>query len=60
MGNTTKAAAIFSILMGASLLSTWVVLFAASQVPELTTSPFSTTLLLVGEALTGLSLIERA
>lgn len=57
MGNTIKAAAIFSILMGASLLATWVVLFAVGQVPELSTSPFKTTLLLVAEVLTGLSLI---
>ena len=57
MGNMTRAAAIFSILMGASLLATWVVLFAVGQVPELYTSPFKTTLLLVAEALTGLSLI---
>ena len=57
MGNTIKAAAIFSILIGASLLSTWGVLFAAGRVPELHTNPFSTTLLLVAEALTGLSLI---
>jgi peptidoglycan/LPS O-acetylase OafA/YrhL len=57
MGNMTKAAAIFSILMGACLLATWVVLFALGQVPELSTGPFKTTLLLVAEALTGLSLI---
>ena len=57
MGNMIKAAAIFSILMGASLLATWVVLFAVGQVPELYTSPFKTTLLLVAEALTGLGLI---
>ena len=57
MGNMTRAAAIFSILMGASLLATWVVLFALGQVPEVYTSPFSTTLLLVAEALTGLGLI---
>ncbi len=53
----TKASAIFSVLMGGSLLSTWIVLFAMGQVPELYTSPFETILLLVAEALTGLSLI---
>lgn len=60
MGNMTKATAIFSILMGAALLSTWVVLFALGQVPELFTSPFKTALLLVAEALTGLALIVGA
>ncbi len=53
----TKASAIFSVLMGGALLSTWVVLFALGRVPELYTSPFDTILLLVAEALTGLSLI---
>ncbi len=53
----TRVSAIFSVLMGGSLLSTWGVLFAMGQVPELYTSPFETILLLVAEALTGLSLI---
>ena len=52
-----KIEAVFSILMGAALLGTWLVLFLQSEVPELATTPLQTGLLLVAEFLTGLSLI---
>ena len=52
-----KFEAVFSILMGAALLGTWIVLFMLGNVPELATSPLQTGLLLVAEFLTGLSLI---
>ena len=52
-----KIEALFSILMGAALLGTWIVLFLQSNVPELMTSPLEMGLLLVAEFLTGLSLI---
>jgi hypothetical protein len=52
-----KIEAIFSILMGAALVGTWIVLFLLGNVPELATSPLETGLLLVAEFLTGLSLI---
>jgi hypothetical protein len=52
-----KIEAVFSILIGAALLGTWIVLFVLGNVPELATSPLQTGLLLVAEFLTGLSLI---
>jgi len=52
-----KIEAVFSILMGAALLGTWIVLFLLGKVPELATNPLETGLLLVAEFLTGLSLI---
>ena len=52
-----KIEAALSILMGAALLGTWIVLFLLGNVPELATSPLETGLLLVAEFLTGLSLI---
>ena len=52
-----KTVAIFSILMGAALIGTWLVLFVLGNVPELATSPLQTGLLLVAEFLTGASLI---
>ena len=52
-----KIEAVFSILMGAAFLGTWLVLFLLGKVPELATSPLQTGLLLVAEFLTGLSLI---
>lgn len=52
-----KIEGIFSILMGAALLGTWIVLFLQGNVPELMTSPLETGLLLLAEFLTGLSLI---
>ncbi len=53
----TKSRAIFSILMGVALLSTWIVMFAIGQVPEILTKPLSTSLLLVAEFLTAAALI---
>jgi hypothetical protein len=52
-----KTVAIFSILMGTTLIGTWLVLFVIGNVPELATSPLQTGLLLVAEFLTGASLI---
>ncbi len=55
--NTLTATAVFSILMGLALMGTWGVMFALGQVPELATTPWETSLLLVAEFLTGLSLV---
>ncbi len=57
MRKMLKSAAIFSILMGVALLSTWIVMFAIGQVPELSTKPFETSLLLTAEFLTAFALI---
>lgn len=52
-----KISAIYSILMGVALLSTWIFMFLAGKVPEINTQPIQTWFLLVAEVLTGLSLI---
>jgi hypothetical protein len=52
-----KFSAIFSILMGVALLSTWIVMILSGRVPELVTQPVQTMFLLVAEILTGASLI---
>jgi hypothetical protein len=57
MRKMTKSAAVFSILMGMALLATWIVLFAIGQVPEISTKPLATSLLLTAEFLTGFALI---
>ncbi len=57
MRKMNRAAAIFSILMGVALSSTWIILFAIGQVPEISTKPFETSLLLTAEFLTAASLI---
>ena len=49
--------AVFSILMGLALTGTWVVMFLLGQVPELATTPWQTSLLLVAEFLTGFTLV---
>src|SRR5512133_2207528 len=51
-----KTVAIFSILMGAALIGTWLVLFLLGNVPELATSPMETGLLMVADFLNGASL----
>ncbi len=53
----TKSRAIFSILMGVALLSTWIVMFAIGEVPEISTRPLSTSFLLLAEFLTAAGLI---
>ena len=52
-----KSVAIFSILMGAALIGTWLVLFLLGDVPALASRPLQSGLLLVVEFLTGVSLI---
>lgn len=50
-----KAIAVFSILMGISLITTWIVLFLLNQV--VAESTFELVFLLIAEFLTGLGLI---
>ncbi len=57
MRRMMKFGAIFSLLMGAALLSTWIVMFAIGNVPEISAKPLETALLLVAEVSTGLALI---
>jgi hypothetical protein len=52
-----KAASIFSIFCGVSMLVVWVILLSIDQVVELQTEPFGTTFLLGAEFLTALSLL---
>lgn len=53
----TKAAAIFSILMGVMMLGTWFYLFLSNQFPQARTLPIQTGYLLVAEFLTSVALI---
>jgi hypothetical protein len=52
-----KAASIFSIFCGVSMLVVWGILLSTGQVVELQTEPFGTTFLLGAEFLTAISLL---
>ncbi len=52
-----QVTALYSILMGALLIGSWIVLFAIGQVPYLWTLPLDTSFLLLAEFLTGIGLI---
>ncbi len=52
-----KAATVFSLYCGASMLAVWGILLATGRVPELQTSPFEATFLLGAEFLTAFSLL---
>ncbi len=52
-----KAASIFSLFCGVSMLAVWAILLAAGKVSELRTSPFEAAFLLGAEFLTAVSLI---
>lgn len=47
----------YTIFVGVSIISLWIMLFATSQVPELETEPFSLTLHVLSELLLAGSLI---
>ena len=57
MRRMERCAAIFSVLTGGALLSTWIVMFAVGKVPEISTKPLETSLLLTAELLTAFALI---
>lgn len=52
-----KAASIFSIFCGVSMLAVWGILLSTRQVAELQTEPIGTTFLLGAEFLTAISLL---
>lgn len=52
-----KAASIFSIFCGVSMLVVWGLLLSTGQIVELQTEPFGTTFLLVAEFLTAIALL---
>ena len=52
-----KAEAVFSILMGATMLGTWLFLFLSNRFPQARTLPVETGYLLVAEFLTAAALI---
>lgn len=55
--NHRKAASIFSLFCGVSMIAVWGVLLATGQIVELHTQPFGTIFLLGAEFLTALSLL---
>ena len=52
-----KAASIFSLICGISMLAVWGILLASGQVAELQSEPFGTAFLLGAEFLTAISLL---
>lgn len=52
-----KVKAIYSILMGVSIISLWIMLFVSNQIPELETERFRISLHIFSELLLALTLI---
>ena len=55
--NLRKTKATFSILVGGSIISLWIMLFISGQIPELDTEPFSILLHIFSELLLAMTLI---
>jgi len=54
---STKAAAIFAIIVGVSMLGMWGVFYLTDNIPELETKPFELTFHLIAELITAVFLI---